>query len=246
MAEDKGLIETMLSSDDSGTKDNTPINLEMFAQDLIKSNLGIDQTKSDPWTEKDYHPSDLEVFKNVLSADIKREGAYKEGETRHLDYNQYDTGGEGAYYPKGTEDPNARGEPGAKTLIRLLKDPELRAKLSSGKFKATWTKETGYTLNDRFNYNDVHGEIEDGKLVDTGIPVQNNIKYLYPKKDGKPVYADGGRKPFLERLKATGKPEFSYGYMRTLGRWMGSAGDKGRAIKINLGGDLTPIDLNKK
>jgi|TARA_R110000823_G_scaffold247478_1_gene371240 hypothetical protein len=254
MAEDTkpGLVETMLSSDESGTKDVTPINLKMFSQDLIKSNLGINQSKSKPWSEQDFHPSDLEAFKSVLTLDIDQKGKYKEGETRHLHYDDYASGKKDAYYAKGTKDKKATGEEGYNTLVRLIKDPELRAKLSTGQFTSTYTKEKGYVLGDVFDFGDTHGEKVDGKVVDSRVSLQNDVK-RHEDNEGNITYLEGKRYPFLKRYKQFKEAtpngfEPSYGYLRTLGRYFGSTGAKGnegRRIEINLGGDLTPIDLNK-
>ena len=121
-------------------------------------------------------------------------------------------------------------------------------------------KDGNYIIKDQFNFNDMHGEIEDNKLVNTDVPLQYEGKRI--EIDGKVKYVAGKRKSFTERFKQafapriidskTGQrgkidsefgtyPGVNYNSVRTVARWLGSnKQDEGRRIEINLGKDLKP------
>tara|TARA_R110002020_G_scaffold133108_4_gene297051 strand:- start:509 stop:1414 length:906 start_codon:yes stop_codon:yes gene_type:complete len=264
---DPGLIDTMTAPNQPESQDNMPVNVGLLIKDVIYSNLGVDQTKLKPYTEKKWDTSDLEVMKDIMLADIKRKGPYKPGEERNIKYNDYRTGGTGARTVQNVQLKDGsiidRVHPDSlkkESLTNLIKDPELRVKLSLGSFKAYIDKDGNYIIKDQFNFNDMHGEIEDNKVVNTNVPLQYEGKRI--EKDGKIKYVTGKRKPFTERFKQafapriinskTGErgkidyefgtyPGVNYNSVRTIGRWLGSnKQDEGRMIEINLGKSLKP------
>lgn len=264
---DPGLIDTMTALNQPESQDNMPVNVGLLVKDIIYSNLGVDQTKLKPYTEKKWDSSDLEVMKDIMLADINREGPYKPGEERDIVYNDYRTGGTGARTVQNVQLKDGstidRVHPDSlktESLTNLIKDPELRVKLSLGSYKGSMDKDGNYIIKDQFNFNDMHGEIEDNKLVNTDVPLQYEGKRI--EIDGKVKYVAGKRKSFTERFKQafapriinskTGQrgkidsefgtyPGVNYNSVRTVARWLGSnKQDEGRRIEINLGKDLKP------